>query len=283
MDNHISEYTFAEAWQVLLGKLILSGRIVSPREMKTKEIMNVTLEVEHGLENILYNPVRNLNYRFMIAEWLWIQAGLKDVASLARYNSVMQNFSDDGQILNGAYGPRLHTQWRYIYKSLERLDTRQAIATIWIPNPADSKDIPCTISLQWMIRNSMLHCTINMRSSDIWLGLPYDFFNFSQLTNMISANVQIPVGTITMNLASSHIYERDLDKGAEAMFDTNYESIQSPPLTVDGPSTSETVDILAQVEREYDIDNLWGKYVFALKHNSAHALEVLRSLDPCQG
>lgn len=283
MANHVIEYTFAEAWQSLLGKLILNGRQVSPRGYVTREIMNVTLEVTHGLDNVLVNEARGLNYRFMVAEWLWIQAGLKDVKSLVRYNSLMQGFSDDGEILNGAYGPRLHGQWGYIFKALENPDSRQAVATIWSPSPEPSKDIPCTISLQWLIRDDLLHCTINMRSSDVWLGLPYDFFTFSQLTNMVSSFIRVPVGTITMNLASSHIYELNLEKGKEAMLNSNYESIESPPLTTCGPSTSETVDILSQVEREYQIDELWTAYAVALRHNSAHALEVLRSLDPCQG
>jgi len=281
MARHFVEPTFANAWQRLLTALILEGETVSPRGHGTREIMNVTFEVTNGLENILVNPVRDLNYRFMIGEWLWIYGGLNDVASIARYNSVMKRFSDDDLILSGAYGPRLQTQWYYVLKNLAIPDSRQAVSTIWTPSPQDSKDIPCTISMQWMIRRGLLHCTINMRSSDVWLGLPYDFFTFSQLTNIVSSNIGVPVGSITMNLASSHIYDTNVEKGTEAMFDVNYRSIRSPALSVYAPSRDEIVEILDQkVTRVYQIDEIWSSYAVALTKNSRHALEVLDGLDP---
>ncbi len=49
-----------------------------------------------------------------------------------------------------------------------------------------------------------------MRSSDIWLGLPYDFFSFSMYANVIASLVGLPLGPITFNLGSSHLYQRNL-------------------------------------------------------------------------
>jgi thymidylate synthase len=143
----------------------------------------------------------------------------------------MRKFSDDGYILSGAYGPRLHPQWEYIIKSLkESSESRQAVSTIWTPSPLNSKDIPCTISMQWLIRKGLLHCTVNMRSSDVWLGIPYDFFSFSQVTNVLSATVGVPVGSITMNLASSHLYLNNEKAALEAISEPGITCIRSPQL-----------------------------------------------------
>jgi hypothetical protein len=95
-----------EAWVDLLNGIMIGGDTSAPRGKATKELLNVSIEIEHGLNNIILSEDRDLNYRFMIAEWLWIQAGMNDVESLARYNKMMRKFSDDGAILNGAYGPR---------------------------------------------------------------------------------------------------------------------------------------------------------------------------------
>lgn len=282
MAKYIVDSNIAGAWQQLVRALLTEGHTVAPRGQQTIEITNVTLEINRGLDNILVNATRDLNYRFMIAEWLWIQAGLNDVASLSQYNSIMKNFSDDGAILSGAYGPRLAFQWEYIAKSLEDRETRQAVATIWTPNPQGSRDIPCTISLQWLIRDDLLHCTVNMRSSDAWLGLPYDFFTFSQLTNMVSSFVDVPVGSITMNLASSHLYAVNTEKATRALFDMNYEAISSPPLGTAIPTRLEIIDIL---NRKFvpGLDNTWFSYASALTKNSANALDILRGLDPIYG
>jgi len=87
---------FGEVWRDLLGDIIDVGKRSSPRGSETKELLNVSIEVQSAQANILVNNSRDLNYRFMIAEWLWIQAGLNDVDILAQYISQMRKFSDDG-------------------------------------------------------------------------------------------------------------------------------------------------------------------------------------------
>ena len=57
------------------------------------------------------------------------------------------------------------------------------IINIWRENPRSSKDIPCTLSLQFFLREASdqlwLHTIATMRSNDAWLGVPYDTFNFN--------------------------------------------------------------------------------------------------------
>jgi thymidylate synthase len=275
--------SFSEVWKELLTNLLNKGQESCPRGQKTREILNVTIEVVEGRKNILYNVERDLNYRFMIAEWLWIQAGLSDVETLATYNSVMRNFSDDNIILSGAYGPRLAPQWHYVITALNQPDSRQAVSVIWTPHPSYSKDIPCTLTLQWLIRNSQLHCTINMRSSDVWLGLPYDYFTFSQLTNHLASLIEIEVGSITMNLASSHIYEQHFEIGTAAFLSIENTTIESPAIPYDVylPSAGEMADILKQkIPQGHFEDSIWGRYAEALTKNKHNALEVLLELDP---
>jgi thymidylate synthase len=51
-----------------------------------------------------------------------------------------------------------------------------------------------------------------MRSSDIWLGLPYDMFNFSMITGYIGLILrqkmcrEVSMGWVTINVGSSHLY-----------------------------------------------------------------------------
>lgn len=281
MAHLIEVQEFGWGWITLLQDLLENGVVSSPREKMTKELLNVTLVVEHGLSNVMVHKLRDINYRFMIAEWLWIAAGLEDVATIAQYNSIMKNFSDDGQILSGAYGPRIKVQMNYILEKLKLPDSRQAVATIWTSSPAESKDIPCTISLQWFVRNRFLHCTVNMRSSDLWLGLPYDYFTFSQLTNQIGSTLGIPIGTITMNLASSHLYEENWEKGSKCCYEP-VETLDSPqlPLGKQGPSS---IFIQGLLNRDADISRYthpWQAYGQALRKDKAHALEVLRAISP---
>lgn len=200
---------FGRAWFDLLRKLRLNGDDVNPRDQGTTELLNAHVIVTDMRANILAHPNRALNYRFMVAEWLWIAAGRSDVATIAQWNKNIAQFSDNGLSFNGAYGPRLAPQINWLLEQLRKSDTRQAVASIWTPTPAPSKDIPCTLTWQVLARRGQLHAIVNMRSSDIWLGLPYDFFNFSMLTMGLAGELGLEPGSIGFNLGSSHLYNRD--------------------------------------------------------------------------
>lgn len=262
---------------MLLGTLVYQGQRVKVRDRLTHEILNVQLRVRDARNNILQNPARNLNYKFMVAEWLWIFFGLDDVQTIAQYNSVMRNFSDDGVILKGAYGPRLRMQWSHVIQTLRHdSQSRQAVITIWTPNPAPSLDIPCTVSMQFLIRDRLLHTIVNMRSSDVWLGLPYDFFAFSMLANSLSATLGVPIGSLTMNLGSSHLYGDDLLKTTEVEYTRG--SILSPQFT-DTIIPRELLEVLQNpwlsIE-PFEFDKPWWFYADVLTHRKEFALEYLR-------
>ena len=158
-------------------------------------------------------------YKFMPAEAAFILTGRNTVGMIAQYSKLITTFSDDGYFFNGAYGPMLIRQFTYIVDELIKdKNTRQAVATIWEPNPRPSKDIPCTISVQFLVRDNKLHCIDTMRSSDAWLGWPFDIFNFSMCSAFISLLFKhrtghaLPLGNIYLNATSQHLYEKDYEK-----------------------------------------------------------------------
>lgn len=241
----------ASVWGQLIQHLHYAP-IVSPRSKPTKELLGVQLKINDLQNNVLVCDKRNLNYRFMVAEWLWIAKGRDDVAGVARYNSKIKEFSDDGVKFAGAYGPRLAPQWEWVKKKIEQdANTRQAIASIWTPNPASSKDIPCTLNFQFLYRDERLNCIATMRSSDVWLGLPYDIFNFSMLTNTLANEMKLKPGWLQMNLGSSHWYQ-------EHWIELNF---------------------TAQFLRSPIVQSSWEPWYPCLTvKTSAEALEVLRDL-----
>jgi thymidylate synthase len=220
-------------WNNLLRTLELDGEPVSPRDQGTREIREVTLILEEPLSNVLVDLTRKPSYRFMVAEWLWILAGRDDVASIGQYNKHIIPFSDDGIKFAGAYGPPLVSQWRVLDKMIKDPDTRQAIIQIFPQEVPFSKDVPCTLSFQFFIRNDSLEMKVNMRSSDVWLGLPYDIFNFTMIGNVVAGQFGLPFKKFSLNIGSSHLYERDREK-AKIAFTTMSGHLRSPAFT-EGP------------------------------------------------
>lgn len=211
---------FPKVWLKSLSDLIDNGKSICPRGEKTFEIMQRTMVVDMR-RPVLTVPGRKLNYKFMAAEAFWILSGDNRVETIAPYNENISKFSDDGVKFHGAYGPKIVDQMSYVVgKLLEDSHTRQAGLTIWRECPPKTKDVPCTVAMFFYIRGNKLHASVYMRSSDIWLGVPYDVFNFSMIAHCVCAFYnsasdgfsQIEPGLLHLTAGSSHIYERDVKK-----------------------------------------------------------------------
>lgn len=271
-------------WLNALQDTLRYGRKVAPRGMPVLERLAPQVRFD-GASSLIYHPLRDLNYRFAVAEWLWMLAGSDLVEPLARFNSQMRKFSDDGVHLAGAYGPRIVEQLRYVVETLRRdPDSRQAVIEIWRPAPGPSKDIPCTLSVAFYLRGGKLESVWTMRSNDLWLGLPYDAYTFSRIASAIAGELGAEVGELVVTAGSSHLYEQHW-AAAEAVVNAwrDGRSIDSPHLP--GRPPSRLLDqVLRDPQQAYLYDDgvsPWEEYSrVLLAPGKAEALEVLIGMEP---
>jgi thymidylate synthase len=234
-------------WLKLVNDLITNGKKVSPRGQPTREILGRSTTVNID-DSVLTIPGRKLGYKFMCAEAAWILSGDNRLSTIEPYSRDIHKFSDNGVHFAGAYGPQFIDQVSYVVDCLLKdEDTRQAVMTIWRPNPRPSKDTPCTVYVQFIIRDGELHVFDYMRSSDAWLGFPYDIFNFSMaayyvLIMLKMKGIHLKPGKITLIATSQHIYDRnlpafyeDINSKSKIGFDGEYYTSQIPykPLDID--------------------------------------------------
>lgn len=189
--------------------------ISNPRGMKVKEVINGHYTFE--MPAFITIPSRSVNKAFMFAEAAWIISGSNRLEDISKYMKVYENFSDDKMFLRGAYGPKVVDQLGYVVDTLfNDNDSRQAVMTIWRERPGISKDIPCTVAAQFLLRDGKLHSIFTMRSNDAVLGVTYDIFTFSMITYSVSLllrarGLQNELGDLHVNAGSLHIYERHFD------------------------------------------------------------------------
>lgn len=220
-----SSQSLAEAWQDTVKKLLDYGRIVSPRDQKTYELPQHTIVFDMNYP-VLNIKERKLHVPFLGGEAYWILSGDDTVAGIKDYNRHIVQFSDDGEKFFGAYGPKITAQLPYVVQALTNdPSTRQAGLTIWRESPPRTKDVPCTIALFFNLRDGLLNTHVFMRSSDVWLGLPYDAFNFTMVTCQVLKTLnagQLPgmgygLGTQYLTAVSSHIYEQHVDLAKQCL------------------------------------------------------------------
>jgi thymidylate synthase len=206
---------------LLLRVMSAEADIVSPRGRQTRELRPALFTLRNPRLSIITSKARNLNQAFAAAEFCWIMAGDDLLHPLAAFNSRMAEFADCGfphaPYFYGAYGPRVVEQLPHVLKALRADDSsRQAVLSIWRPNPPKTKDVPCTLTLQFLIRHGHLELITSMRSNDLMLGTPYDVQTFTRLQLYVASQLGVAVGPYHHLVGSLHLYSDDVPK-AEAI------------------------------------------------------------------
>lgn len=114
----------------------------------------------------------------------------------------------------------MRTPWEWCVDSLRAdKDSRQAVLRFSLPEHfyKGNKDMTCTLSGTFHIREDKLYFSIHMRSNDLMLGLVYDLPWFVGLMDEMVAELKdvypnLQKGSYTHLVDSMHIYDRDEEK-----------------------------------------------------------------------
>lgn len=220
-------------WEVLLEQ----GEKVEPRGLETLEILNYSLTILEPWHSVFEIPGRELKPAIGAMELCGL-VGQVDIDSAIRRNSkAMAMFQDEG-VTWGAYGPRIRGLLNPLVDHLlTDPSSRRAVLTIHdsrVDLGRNVKDIPCTLSFQWLIRDGLVHMRTSMRSNDAWLGLPYDLMMFCGLHRSVAHWLGLRVGTYTHAVGSMHLYEKHIVQAADltvryANWDPDSNAFQAPP------------------------------------------------------
>lgn len=182
----------------------------------------VVISSSRPKRRVLFDPSRDANPFFHLFESIWMLAGRKDLAPLTHFLSNMENYSDDGETLNGAYGYRWSTQFDIdqIDAVVQRLRKdpfdRRVVIQMWDARNdlnLDSKDVPCNVCILPRIDDNHLDMTVINRSNDIiWGMLGSNFVHFTILQEYLAASLGIEMGQFNQFSTNAHAYVGVLEK-----------------------------------------------------------------------
>ena len=205
----------------IVEELLSTGSTISVRGLQTREVVARHTRLERPLERHLFVPERNDDVFAQVAETIWVIAGRDDIAWLERYLPRAREFSDDGEIWRAAYGPRLRN-WNgrdQIAETVRLLTedptSRRAVMSLFDPDRdfVQSKDVPCTNWLGWIVRDKRLEMSVTLRSNDvIWGFSGVNSFEWSILQEMLAFWLGVEVGPANYYAMSLHLYDRHIDR-----------------------------------------------------------------------
>ncbi|WP_417093842.1 thymidylate synthase [Eubacterium sp.] len=232
LDNIIvKSETLDEAWLTWFEKMKECSESIESRDGQvTAEVINAITVIDDPTKNIMNNDIRKLSLRYAIGEMLWYLSGNPELKAIQHYTKAWDRMSDDGETVNSNYGYIIKEAYNFNqYEYCKQLlikdkNSRQAIIHIKVPKNTleqPTKDLNCTVCLQFLIRENKLYCTTYMRSNDLWLGFPYDIFQFTCIQVRMAMELGLEIGSYTHIAGSLHMYKRDFDKAIERYKEEN--------------------------------------------------------------
>ena len=242
---------------------------------KFKELTGVLLELTAPRARLSRSESRGKIFSGL-GEFLWYMSGSNSLAFIKAYISKYEEDSEDGYSIYGGYGPRIfdlhgHDQLQNVIGLLsQHPSTRRAVIQIF--GAADiskrRREIPCTCTLQFLVRNKLLDMHVHMRSNDAVLGLSHDVFAFTMLQEYVASVLKIGLGVYKHFVGSFHVYEQHFSE-LEAFLDEGYQSSKAMQAMPRGTAEKQLavvkeIEMTARIKGEFpkvsdfDLNTYWS-------------------------
>lgn len=218
----------------------------------------VRFDLQNGFPAV---TTKKLMFDAVVHELLWFLSGRSDIEYLHRHGV---HIWDQWANSEGDCGPIYGVQWRswfgnslrpqhtegidQIAEVIESIrknpDSRRLVVSAWnVDDIPDMRLPPCHVLFQFYVLEGLLSCHVYMRSTDAFLGLPFNIASYALLTHMVAHVTQLKPGDLVFSFGDLHLYENHRE-AVQVQLDR--EPFELPGLLLD-PSISKIDDF----EREH--------------------------------
>jgi thymidylate synthase len=162
---------------------------------------------------------KKLHLPSIIHELLWFISGATNIGYLKEHGvTIWDEWADENGDLGDIYGK----QWRawptpdggtvdQLAAVIEQIkvnpDSRRLLVSAWnVAAVANMALPPCHYAFQFHVAQGRLSCLFNMRSIDVFLGLPFNLASYALLTHMIAQQCDLDVGELIWCGGDTHLY-----------------------------------------------------------------------------
>lgn len=212
----INDYEYE--YRKLLQLIIDTGTLTENRtNVMTLMLFNYIFNID--LQNGF--PIltgKKIHFNKAYHEFKWIYDGHTNVEYLNKHGIKWWNdYADDNGNLDKTYGYQLRNynskfdQIKYVINEIKN-NSRRAHITFWNPNDLSSSVLPCCYTGFTFVKTKTetLNMSMQFRSSDVFLGLPYDVIVGALFLHEIAKQTNLKPGNLSLVLSNAHVYRNHL-------------------------------------------------------------------------
>ena len=252
---YIKANTLDDLLRQVLSKLLLNQEWETASRGRFTELFAPLLHLTNPRARLSRSEMKGKVFS-ALGEWLWYLSRTNSYTFIDYYiPGQYKKETEDGKTVRSGYGERLFefrgiNQLNSVIDLLKRKNsTRRAVIQLFDASDIekDYASIPCTCSLQFMVRRDRLHLYVNMRSNDAYFGLPHDVFAFTMLQELIARSIGVEIGEYKHGAGSLHLYEDLVDAAKSYIGEAWQATVAMPEMPPGDPWAS--VEKVREIER----------------------------------
>jgi thymidylate synthase len=188
-----------------------------------KAIAGVCFKLDNSKDRAFLLTTKNVLWKSAIKELYWIYImQSNNVTELEKMNcGIWTAWKKPDDTIGPSYGAAVNiptfgykNQLEYVVETLKKdPNSRRAMINLWIPEDLHKMALtPCCYNLIFNILDGKLYMQLNIRSSDIALGLPFNIFQFQVLHKLIAHEVGVEPADFIVMISNLHYYDRHEEK-----------------------------------------------------------------------
>jgi len=214
----------------LLAKILKDGKTKPTRGIvPIKSIFGYQMhfDLRYGFPLL---TTKKMPFKILTHELLWFVSGSSNIKYL-QDNKIhyWDDFADKDLNLGPVYG----VQWRHwqdphggeidqlawaIDQIKNNPNSKAIIVSAW--NPADLEEMrlpPCHTMFQFDVTKGKLRMQLYQRSSDVFLGLPFNIAQYAMLLEMVAHVTGLEARELVVSIGSAHLYTNQLEPAIEQL------------------------------------------------------------------
>ncbi len=223
-----------KTWHEVLRRCLKDGVPRNDRTgVGTKALFGVMLRFENVSSAFPAVTTKRLAFKQVAAELACFLRGYDNIKQFNEMGCTIWNANAEAPYwkpeIPGALGKIYGVQWRAWDGRIDQIAQlvegirkephgRRHVVTAW--NPSDLKNVclpPCHDRFQVFVDEGSLDIMVNMRSVDLFLGLPFDIASYGILLSLIAKDVYLRPRHLVFSLGDTHIYNNHIEQVWEVL------------------------------------------------------------------
>jgi len=187
---------------------------------------------------------KKMPFKMLVNELLWFVSGSSNIKYL-QDNKIhyWDEFADKDLNLGPVYG----VQWRHwqnphggqidqlawaINEIKNNPNSKAIIVSAWNPSDLDEMRLPpCHTMFHFDVTKGKLRLLLYQRSSDVFLGLPFNIAQYAVLLKMVAKITGLEARELVVSIGNAHLYTNHLEQAKEQVKRT---PLPFPKLSING-------------------------------------------------